>query len=305
MARYCFYCGRELQRGEKCGCRTTPRDQQEKEQTAGQPQQSWTPNKKTQRQKIKPLFWKRFKQRFARFSQKATQQPKRTSATNSRSTSHRPAINRQPKSPYIRQMLGFLTHPADSINKPDHQIAAATSLMLLLVAGLLCGLFLVAASRQPQLQQFVSLNHVSISGGSKVLAQFFIFLQGFGSGLALFLLPALLYHIILRLSFRYHVSIPVLITRMNPAFFYAELFLLGALLVLPGSIFSSLFMLATGLAASTLAQFLVLRRLTSFDENRCFVLVALISLIFTSIVALLANLAMPVLQALLDHSVVI
>lgn len=87
-----------------------------------------------------------------------------------------------------------------------------------------------------------------------------------------------------------------------PVIFYLALFLLLAIFSLSTIPISSLMLLAAGLAVATVALYLALRQLTNFEENRCFVLVTFILVVFTSILATVISLAMPVFTALLDQT---
>jgi hypothetical protein len=133
----------------------------------------------------------------------------------------------------------------------------------------------------------------------------FIFLQGFGISLAASLLLTLIYQLSLRYLFRKPVGFRQLLSGLSPANLYFLLFMLAAVLALPASFLSALMMLMTGFAVAALAHYLALRQLSGFDDNRCLILTAFVLMLYTGIVAMMLNLSLPVLQALMNQSGVI
>lgn len=305
MARYCFYCGRELKPGEKCGCRTAA--QQDQPTPTQAPQRPKTGKNRVNRQD--GLFRRivRFFNPFA--GQAQTRQPGHNAAApkaKKTGQTFRPGQkDRQIWRQIWHQVVAFVTRPADAIALAGQAGSALLPLVLLLLLGLAGGLFLIIGIRQPQLQMILSLNTATATAGSIRQSDWFFLIQGFGMSLAVALLLVLTYHLALRIVFHTVFGLSRLVSALSPAFLYLALFLIAALLVLPGSVFSALLMLVAGFAVSAITQYLVMRRLTSFDDNRCFYLVALVVFIDTGILALLLNLSLPILNALLDQSVVI
>lgn len=301
MARYCFYCGRELKPGEKCGCRTAARQDQSIPTQASQRPKTG----KTRVNRQDGLFRRivRFFNPFA--GQAQTRQPGHNAAAPKAKKTGQPFRLNQKDRQIWRQIVAFLTRPADTISLAGQAGSALLPLVLLLLLGLAGGLFLIIGIRQPQLQMILSLNTATATAGSVRQSDWFLLIQGFGMSLAVALLIALTYHLALRIVFHTVFGLSRLVTALSPAFLYLALFLIAALPVLPGSVFSALMMLVTGFAVSAITQYLVMRRLTNFDDNRCFYLVALVLFIDTGFLALLLNLSLPILNALLDQSVVI
>lgn len=130
-------------------------------------------------------------------------------------------------------------------------------------------------------------------------------MQGFGINLAGSLLLVLIYQLALRYLFKQPIGYMRLLAGLSPASLYFALFLLLSLLSLPASIFSAAMMVLTGFIVSALAQFLAIRQLSGFDDNRSFILVTFVILVFTGILALLLNLSLPALSALLGQSVIV
>ncbi len=277
MARYCFYCGRALKSGEKCGCRTSVKEKQAQPQPA-----------------IKPSWSERIK----RFFLSARPVKNKTGFRSFR-------LRRKPDLQLGKHFMLYLTRPADAAGQittaADTYIAI---LLLLLVAGL-GGLFLISGLRQPQLMLLLSLNTATASASTITQSYWFMFVQGFGFCLATVLLLVFLYQIVLKAVFRIPLGFTTILTSFNPSLFYAGLFLLAGLFALASSVFSSILTLVVGFAAGVLLQYLALRQISRLDGNRCFLLIIFVQILLTSILALLFNLALPVLSALLDHSVVI
>ncbi|MDW7659700.1 MAG: hypothetical protein SCM11_21225 [Bacillota bacterium] len=300
MARFCFYCGRELKTGEKCGCRTASQHEQP---NLSQHKTATKPEKNRQNSLFHRLV--RFFNPFAGKSQGPRPYVQPTQKKTSKQRQYQSfRLDRMTKSQVWQQMRTFMTRPVDAIEQADREGSVLLSLTLLALLGLSGGLFLVIGIRQPQLQMILSLNSATASAGSAAQSYWFLFIQGFGMGLVVALLLVLTYHLALRAVFRTAVSFVRLLISLSPACLFMALFLVASLLVLPGSVFSAFMMLVAGFGVSAIAQYLVMRRLTSFDDNRCFILVSFVLLIDTSILALLLNLALPVLNVLLDYSVV-
>jgi hypothetical protein len=300
MARYCFYCGRELNTGEKCGCRTASQHDQ-----PDLSQHKTAPKKKISRQNS--LFRRiiRFFNPFDGRNQGPRPHARTTGAKAPKQRQYQSfRLDRKAGGQVWRQMLGFMTRPADAILQADREGGALLSLTLLVLLGLAGGLFLIIGIRQPQLQLILSLNTATAAVGSAARSYWFLFIQGFGMALVVALLLVLTYHLALRAVFRTAVSFIRLLISLSPACLFMALFLVASLLVLPGSVISALMMLVAGFGVSAVAQYLVMRRLTGFDDNRCFILVAFVLLIDTSVLALLLNLSLPVLNVLLDYSAV-
>ena len=300
MARYCFYCGRELKTGEKCGCRSAS---QHDPPNPAQPKASVNPETNRQNSLFRRII--RFFNPFDSRSQGPRPYTRTAGAKTPKQRQYQSfRLDRKAGSQVWRQMLGFMTRPADAIMQSDRDGSTLMSLTLLALLGLSGGLFLIIGIRQPQLQLILSLNMATAAVSVAPQSYWFLFIQGFGMALAGTLLLVLTYHLTLRAVFRTAVSFVRLLVSLSPAFLFTALFLVASLLVLPGSVFSALMMLVAGFGVSAVAQYLIVRRLTSFDDNRCFILVAFVLLIDTSILALLLNLSLPVLNVLLDYSTV-
>ncbi|MBP8988822.1 MAG: hypothetical protein KBG64_01205 [Clostridia bacterium] len=304
MARYCFYCGRELKPGEKCGCRTAAQYAQAQQKPKDQSKDEQKASKQKTTTGLKSL-WRRIIGFFNPSDQpnKTRHQVKTKSAGGP--SKRPPFFSRKTGQLIWHQAIGYLLRPIETINRPDPVGNRFLSVILLFLAGLLNGFFLLISAHQPQLKFVLSLNSATASLGSGTASNGFLFIQGFGMALAAVFLLAFVYYLALRFVFRRFVPLISLIVNLNPVFFYGELFMIAAMLVLPGSVFSALFMLVAGFGLSALAQFFVMRRLTSFDDNRTFYLVGLVLLIHTAALAFILNLSLPVLTALLDHSAVI
>lgn len=343
MARYCFYCGRQLSAGEKCGCRNTGKTSQSQQtQTSQSTQQSQQneQNRGSQQNKggqqkqqarsgragqasdqTKPAgrqprhFWQQLVAFFNPFTgpkgrpaaadrSKAGASPRQTAqAASNRGKTGWP--DRQALTTALYQAGRYFVRPVERIRQTVQSGSRTSVLVILLLNGIAGGFFLVLAAAQPHLQAVLSLNIAVVNNGTRFISQLFLFIQGFGISLAANLLLVLLYQLVLRYVFRQPAGFMRLLTGLSPAFFYSTLFMLGGMLTLMGSPFSALLMAAAGFALSALAQYLALRQLTGFDENRSFILIGFVLLIYTGVLSLLLNLSLPVLNALLDQSAVI
>jgi hypothetical protein len=301
MARYCFYCGRELKTGEKCGCRSTGKagsapasgqaptgqagsaNRQSGRPGAAQSSQSGRPGRQASSSRFgNSTIWQRLLRAFNPFAD---------SGRSARTAWHKASR--------------YFLAPADTIRQSAQTVSRLAMTLILTGSGLAGGAFLLLGVRQAHLQLILSLNLATATAGFSLRSQFFLFVQGFGISLSANLLLILIHQLALRLIFRAQIGFRRLLTAMTPAILYSTVFLLGALFLLSGSPYSALLTVAAGLAASTVAQYLALRQVTGFDDNRCLILVCLILLLYTGSLALLLNLSLPVINALLDHSAII
>ena len=344
MARYCFYCGRQLSAGEKCGCRNTGKTSQSQQTQTSQSTQQSQQNEQNrgsqqnrggqqQKQQARPghaeqasgqaktagrqprNLWRRLVAFFNPFAgptgrtaaagrNKAGGSPRQTAqAANSRGKSGWP--DRQALTAALYQAGRYFVRPVERIRQTVQSGSRTAVLVILLLNGITGGFFLVLAAAQPHLQAVLSLNIAVVNNGTRFISQLFLFIQGFGISLAANLLLTLLYQLVLRYVFHQPAGFMRLLNSLSPAVFYSTLFLLGGMLTLMGSPFSALLMAAAGFALSALAQYLAMRQLTGFDENRSFILISFVLLIYAGVLSLLLNLSLPVLNALLDQSAVI
>ena len=319
MARFCFYCGRELISGEKCNCRTAGGTTAQDQPTAGQesksqPDRSSTrPNAGT---KPRKNAFRSFFQAFNPSTGSGTAQPKAADGSSRAKYTRPPVYNagtRPRANPMtlqsvlaqLRVFAAYLSRPADSIRTAVQSGSRQRVLVILLVQGAFGGLFLLTASSKAILRAVLSLNVATSADGSSLLSSVFIFIQGFGINLAGSLLLVLIYQLALRYLFKQPTSFMRLLTSLSPAFLYFTLFMLLSMLALPASIFSAAMTMLTGFIIAALAQYLAIRQISGFDENRSFILITFVMLIFTGILALLLNLSIPALSALLGQSVIV
>lgn len=319
MARFCFYCGRELISGEKCNCRTaggstTQAQPAGDQESKSQPDRS-SPKPKTGAKPRKSAF-QSFFQAFNSSSGPGAAQPK-AAAGSSRAKYTRPPVYNASSRPranpitlqsvlvQLRVFAAYLSRPADSIKSAVQSGSRQRVLIILLVQGAFGGLFLLTASSKAILRAVLSLNVATSADGNSLLSSVFIFMQGFGINLAGSLLLVLIYQLALRYLFKQPTSFMRLLTSLSPAFLYFTIFMLLSLLSLPASIFSAAMTMLTGFIIAALAQYLAIRQISGFDENRSFLLLTFVMLIFTGILALLLNLSIPALSALLGQSVIV
>jgi len=205
----------------------------------------------------------------------------------------------------LQQVSRYFQRPADTIRQSAQYANRRLTFILLAVQSLLGGIALLVASWQPQFAAMLQLTIVSTRQTQPLVSALFIFLQGMGITLIANLLLILIDHLVLRFLYRQPVDFRRLLAGQNPALLYFNLFMLSALLSLPGSLISSLLVLGAGFGIAAIAHFLALRQITGFDENRVFAVMAVVMLLYSSIMAMLFNLALPVLKSLLDQSAVL
>lgn len=322
MARYCFYCGRELTTGEKCNCRTTGSGSHgdgktHTADTAGSGsstsgQQTAGSGSGTARATAKKTSF--FKRIFNPINPFASGPSARSSASrpNQRPKAQKARPASQPRQPVtvrsvllgLQQFGAYLVRPADSVRSSLQKINRRFVLLILLLQSICGGLFLLVAASRPMVRALLALSNATASGSINFANGLFLFIQGFGIAITAVLLLALLYHLSLKYLYRHPVSFQDLLAVLSPATLYFTVFLLASLLTLSSSVFSALMLVVTGFAISAIAQYLAVREVGGTDDNRSFVLVTFVMLIYTSVLSLLLNLSLPMLMALLETSTV-
>lgn len=179
------------------------------------------------------------------------------------------------------------------------------SILILALYGVTGGLFLNMATRQPHLKALFSLNTATAVGRQSPGTFLFLFIQGFGINLAASLLLVLIYHLSLRYVFHRPTGYMKLLHSLCPSVLYFSVFVLSGLLTLNRSPFTALLMAVAGFAVAAVIQFLSLKQLTGLEDNRSLMLISFVMLVFSSILALMFNLSLPVLNALLDQTAII
>jgi hypothetical protein len=344
MARYCFYCGRELATGEKCDCRihqatgkagatrtasgTSSDAGPDRATTANSSPSSAGPEraqgstgsrgttagptgsatgqtgpqpkaKSTQ----KPSAWANFKTR-----QTKAPQPKRSrgkgfnkGSKGAKGSGRSQFVDRAAILAGLQHFGRYLARPVEAIRQSVQYANTTRLLAFMLVHAALGGMATLTVSRLGTLDLLMQLTVVG-SADNAVLESIFLFFQGVGLTLTLDVLLILITHLTLRYVFHAGFTFNRIATSFVPVIFYRALFLLLALFSLTTIPINSLLTLATGMAVASVALYLALRQLTNFEENRCFMLLTFIMLVFTSVLAMVLSLAMPVFKVLLDQT---
>ncbi len=140
------------------------------------------------------------------------------------------------------------------------------------------------------------------TAASPFLRGLFLFIQGSGLVLVTDWLLILITQLTLQFVFRAAYPLPREAAGFVPVFFYQALFAFAAFCSLAPVPVNALMILIAGFAVGAAALYLAIRQLTSFDENRCFLLLAFVLFVFTALIGLILNLALPVLTLLLEQS---
>lgn len=375
MARYCFYCGRELQTGEKCNCRHHQQtrsadnskqasDRQQTESSgkssekgsAGQTSANASSSTSDSRQasgtassgykKTAPkkdgkragqsfvLFWQQIKNYFSSSGRasknKQTAYGHQTRQSTGRSSSHnahssrtyyrntsqtgskqsftRAGARRRSNaslSEKARKIALYFIQPVDQMREIAAQRTAQPVLQLVFFHAFAFGMFFLLATDQQHLRMVLGLNVASAQQGNSLMVRLFLLIQGIGMGAAGYLLHVFIYQLLLRYVFRQAYAYRQLLTGLSGACFFSGVFILGGVFLLSGSFFSAFLMLLTGFAVTLLMQRIALHEISGLDENRLLMLTILAAMIFTSVIALFLNLSLPVLDILLEQSIVI
>lgn len=296
MARYCFYCGRALSPGEKCQCREKGNDPIAQKGTGeSTDKQSGSSEKFSASKKTKDSFFN--------FKHKPAAGKSKKKSFNSASSFQMP--DRMAVLTGLRQFARFFTRPVETIRQSAQYANKRKAVLLLLLNCVFGGFLLLAMSGQDQLGKIMQLTIVQTQLSNGFSNGIFMFIQGAGFTLSLYGLLLVLVYVVLRWIIRQPVDLIRLISALSPISFYSTIFVLLAILSLPGSLIHSALLLASTLAIVILTLFISLRQLSQLDENRIFSLIVLILIAYSAIVSLLFSLILPLLTTLFDRSIVI
>lgn len=199
----------------------------------------------------------------------------------------------------------YMARPAQQIRMAAQADSRQPVIPFVLFHCLAGGLLLLFATENNRLADLLSLNFINVQQGHTPASRLFILMQGLSVFLASFLLLVILYQFILRYVLRRPIGFVRLLTGLSPACFYSGIFLLLSALLVRSSFFSAILTLMAAFAVHILAQGISLPAITGLDDNRVFILQLTVLLIFTGIISLILNLALPVIDALLRQVIII
>ena len=311
MARYCFYCGRSLNTGEKCNCRTAGSRQADEgfsDKTGSadpKPKHDRSGDGRTKPPRSSGAF-RRFVNAFNPFfqdteAQGTAAQPKKHRARKAKPV--RKPLTFQDFLLSIRRFVQYLTRPVDSIRGAVHTANRPHILLTLLIRGIAGG-FLLLFSKIPLVRSLLSLSLANVATDSGTISSLFVFFQGLGISIVAELLLTLLYLLSFRFLYRSSKSYFSLLAGFMPSNLYFSIFLLAGVLTISSSILSALMLLLAGLAVAGAAQYVAIVEISGFEQNRCFTLMAFVTLIYMFLVSLLMNLSLPFLKMLIDQTIV-
>lgn len=294
MARYCFYCGRELKPGEKCDCRqrhstSTSRSGSTENDHKNKGKHAATVSSSSKSSRQRP-----FKSIFTSFTSRQSQNARKPGSQGP-----------GPLSRGLGIVGSFMTRPVEHIRISARENSTQPIMAFVIFHSLAGGLLLLLAAEQNLLADFLSLNFVTAQIGNSFLSRLFIFIQGAGIFLISTLLLVFLYQFVLRYMLKKAIGFTRIFAGLSPANFYSGIFLLFAALLVRGSFFSALMMLAVSLAMHILVQSISLAAVSGLDDNRVFIVIATVLMLFAGIVALMFNMALPVIDALLEQVIII
>ncbi len=310
MARYCFYCGRELAVSERCNCRAKSNSSTSSNSAqSSSGAQAGQADGTTYGHAPKSSRLKGFFQAFNPFASSSSQAAGQSKSNTQSSRTRKTRKTREPLSSrhlisIAKDFFTYLTHPVNSISKSIQGRERKTVLLTLLFQGVIGGLFMLTAVNQPFIRTLLTLNIASLSGSFGIAGSIFLFVQGFGIVIAATLLLALLYQLMLRFLYRKPLPYLDILSAFTPSCLYFALFLTLSMLSVSTSFFSAVMLILAGFAVAALAQNMAVRQLSSLDENKSFMLVVFAMLIYSSLLSMLFNLSMPVITALLEQPAV-
>jgi hypothetical protein len=309
MARYCFYCGRELNAGEKCNCRSGG-ETSEKKTDSKEPKEHARSTASASGD-TSETYAGRAGSRPESGKAHSEKQTNKTHSSSRPGASHQSSRPRGAGRPFfanlnlrslrapLAQVWQYVVRPADSMASAAAGSASQPVALVMAIKGLVGGLFFLIVINRTLLKSVIVIPGLDNAGFMSGLVYF---LLGFCITLASSLLIALLYFVLLRFVYRRPASFRQLMAGLCPSFFYVTIFLLLALLAIGSTIFNAAMLLVAGYAISVLAQAMALRETLGQGENRGFSLVVMVQILYVSILATVLNLGLPMLRALLESS---
>ncbi len=192
----------------------------------------------------------------------------------------------------IRRFVQYLTRPVDSIRGAVHTANRPHILLTLLIRGIAGGFFCCFFLKSPR-----SLAPVVESGQCRHRLgydkQSICFFQGLGDIHRRRTVADTPYLLSFRFLYRSSKSYFSLLAGFMPSNLYFSIFLLAGVLTISSSILSALMLLLAGLAVAGAAQYVAIVEISGFEQNRCFTLMAFVTLIYMFLVSLLMNLSLP------------
>lgn len=292
MARYCFYCGRQLNTGERCTCSVAQQkraeshsENKESVETAQSESKATSDRDATPNRKAKAA---------ARKAAKQEAKARKTRIKQERATSKRRSVN---SFNWLESFISFGRNMVQSISKPTLFIqnashpsfvtALITQVLECLLMAFVLMRMLIASNIGNLLAYGNSDINRNLSGGLRFIFFFRIFMVAF----VLLAIRVLISNLITRFVGRTQLRMLDTARLMTPGSIYFSFFLMVGLLLSSGSGIQTLLLLSAGYSVKMLVDHFAIRMDTGLSEDMMIRISLLnflcVALVFGSVIGLL------------------
>ncbi len=294
MARYCFYCNKELQPGQRCDCRYSQKIQAT-ESNGATGTNATAPDDDGTRPDIPPAAdddaqAKREARRAARERRK-TERNKQKSSDNSRRSKRRTNANTNARRSEFQRaghrngvfkqfytvLLNFFRDPIHAIGH-SNEVSPRLIMALIGFEAVFSGLFVYNAVRLDSIGRFLMFTTFRFDGLDRLFMFTLFFLGGALIALTQYFVRAFTFKATARFWVKQvHTTKEILVTLL-PGTVYNLLFLIVGSFTAAGTGIGAVVLLAAGLAIRGMLDFPAWRNLTGQEEGQAILQVAAITL---------------------------
>ena len=297
MAKICFYCGKELNAGEKCNCRTY----------ASQKSASDGKSSGTENSKASPLNDKEAKKRQKQFERERKAREKQRAKNEKQGNGKSYKYNgytgpgnsgsstggwQQGRSSFLNFFYKFMTNQGFSKNDPLYKKAGHSILHTFFRPVSSIDAFIINKDKSVSVFYLILF---AMSGGFLAMRFLGNTLISFVEGMIMSVFMASILTGLLMLSFRFLAKIKysfinILSTLSAPFIFVSLFFFIAA--TGRGSVFYFATTILAGVSSGTLLHYLSLKKFSGLDSDRLVANIILVYFIFYSIAGFIFNLAL-------------
>ena len=302
MARYCFYCGRQLQENERCNCRDRQRSGSGYDPAFHQrPASESTANTRAQSQKQAQTTKKQttgsWRDRFRRKTKSPRSGP--SLLERLRQVAQRPTgrPNSRPRSAprfhwrtILQWLLSMFTTPRQFSADLLRTKSTRKLVLTILAEGTAVGFMLYSLARSSNL---ALLLRFTLSVGNQAVSFLDLFISGFLFAVVFYLAKSGLLVLFSRTSARIRMSYRQALTLQIPGTIYAIFFILLSMLATLGSGFQAIALLIVSLVVRAIIDLITWSDSSRVNENQAIVLIAFVYLILLLGVAVVAEIILP------------
>lgn len=298
MARYCFYCGRELKTGERCSCSTA---QQKRAEHASaettMPKTDPTPSaahatdhanaKQADKQQAKAAKKAEARARTqARANDRATKQATKTRIKQERASGKRQSYNRiqwqERLFAFGRSMVQAIRKPTSFIQDASHP-STQTAIVAQVFESILMTLVLIRVMLQSNIGNLIAYGSIEISRKLDGSLRWLFFFRIFLVAIMLLFIRIAICNLITRFVGRQPLKLVDTARLMTPGSIYFSFFLIIGLILSNGSGIQTMLLVMAGYGVKLMIDHFALRMETGLPEDRM-IQITLLTFLCTALV---------------------